>query len=507
MNTFTLLNLVLNPEKAGEQDLEALEELIQEYPYFQAAHLLIAKITGNSAHIKRAAAYSSERSVLMRVINSDFNSDINLPNIDNLEIGKDDLSIFDKLEKEDSSEELILDKDDDFNDSFGEFNFNDEEEASPEDNPIEEPAADDNTAPIEFELPADYSDYPTDEEEEKEPSIADETAVEIPSIDLPDIAINDEEDESEETVPEVALPEVGLDVLEHITADPIDEGEEEDDDLMDELAELRRLQAEMEKSRKEAEEALKEEEERAEKEESLGFEETEYEYPDYALEENKLEETKEEIIDTTPAPIIEPEEEVKEETVFDAEQPSSVEPDDFSFFSVAEEQEAKAEESEEEKLNEVFEEESTEDTTEFTSGVFDFNDDTLFDLDALLAEEGQQIDAVKELENRPIAQVEERGVGGFTTLHAKQSDLINDFIEKSPSIKIPKDSFDHTDELKADLSDEQLDIPEAVSENLATIYVKQGKYGKAIEIYHQLMLKYPEKKAYFADLIDSLRNK
>jgi hypothetical protein len=41
---------------------------------------------------------------------------------------------------------------------------------------------------------------------------------------------------------------------------------------------------------------------------------------------------------------------------------------------------------------------------------------------------------------------------------------------------------------------------------LANIMVKQKKYKRAIEIYERLMLKYPEKKSYFADIITSLNN-
>ncbi|WP_460538703.1 hypothetical protein [Echinicola sediminis] len=35
---------------------------------------------------------------------------------------------------------------------------------------------------------------------------------------------------------------------------------------------------------------------------------------------------------------------------------------------------------------------------------------------------------------------------------------------------------------------------------------KQGKKDKAIEIYEKLILKFPKKKAYFADLIKELKD-
>ena len=43
-----------------------------------------------------------------------------------------------------------------------------------------------------------------------------------------------------------------------------------------------------------------------------------------------------------------------------------------------------------------------------------------------------------------------------------------------------------------------------VWEKLGEIYAKQGKTEKATEIYHKLIWKFPQKKAYFAEKIESL---
>lgn len=44
-----------------------------------------------------------------------------------------------------------------------------------------------------------------------------------------------------------------------------------------------------------------------------------------------------------------------------------------------------------------------------------------------------------------------------------------------------------------------------VTENLAAILVRQGKKDKAVEVYKKLILKIPEKKAYFATQIEELQ--
>ena len=62
-------------------------------------------------------------------------------------------------------------------------------------------------------------------------------------------------------------------------------------------------------------------------------------------------------------------------------------------------------------------------------------------------------------------------------------------------------------------SDEEMQLPELPEENenaeeedyftetLAKIYIKQGRYTKAMEIIRRLSLKYPKKNRYFADQI------
>ncbi len=90
----------------------------------------------------------------------------------------------------------------------------------------------------------------------------------------------------------------------------------------------------------------------------------------------------------------------------------------------------------------------------------------------------------------------------------KQDDqlaVIESFIKRNPTISKPTEAS--LEQIKADFSQHSTkETGELVTENLANIFIKQKKYTKAIEIYHKLSLKYPEKSTYFAQKITELQN-
>jgi tetratricopeptide (TPR) repeat protein len=79
------------------------------------------------------------------------------------------------------------------------------------------------------------------------------------------------------------------------------------------------------------------------------------------------------------------------------------------------------------------------------------------------------------------------------------SELIEFFLNSNPKI-VPNDR-----QYTVDLSDSMHDNQEIVTETLADIYATQGHKDKAIEIYQQLILKYPEKHIYFAAQIERFK--
>lgn len=86
----------------------------------------------------------------------------------------------------------------------------------------------------------------------------------------------------------------------------------------------------------------------------------------------------------------------------------------------------------------------------------------------------------------------------------EQINLIREFSKKS--IKLATIKEIELNQNKENLAESSTKFnSNAVSESLAVILTTQGKPEMAIEIYEKLMLKFPDKSAYFADLITKLK--
>jgi hypothetical protein len=88
----------------------------------------------------------------------------------------------------------------------------------------------------------------------------------------------------------------------------------------------------------------------------------------------------------------------------------------------------------------------------------------------------------------------------------KNEQLIDQFITGELKRVKPKDALKiNENQLVVKESLNSNSIP--VSETLAKIYAKQGNFPKAIHVYHQLSLAFPEKKSFFALQIQDLKKK
>ncbi len=112
-----------------------------------------------------------------------------------------------------------------------------------------------------------------------------------------------------------------------------------------------------------------------------------------------------------------------------------------------------------------------------------------------------------ELEQIESSTVEEDQQAHLELERQRQMAIIDSFIENEARMgPIRANLNDMTNIEPEDLAKKRnMNFSEGiVSEGMAKIMVRQGKIERAIEIYEQLMLKKPEKKAYFAEKIKDL---
>lgn len=102
--------------------------------------------------------------------------------------------------------------------------------------------------------------------------------------------------------------------------------------------------------------------------------------------------------------------------------------------------------------------------------------------------ESKLSDAVK---NSPVKAVEPK----------RTDSVIEKFIKEEPIIQAPSAQNLNNENMARQSAEDNYSL---VTETLANIYVDQALYLKAIEVFKKLILKYPEKKSYFAARIQEL---
>ena len=91
----------------------------------------------------------------------------------------------------------------------------------------------------------------------------------------------------------------------------------------------------------------------------------------------------------------------------------------------------------------------------------------------------------------------------LTSKKQVQAELIDKFIIANPRIEPVRDKSGHpVEDISNPFTEEK---GEFITETLARIYINQGYYSKAIDIYERLSLKFPEKSSYFATQIEKIK--
>lgn len=108
---------------------------------------------------------------------------------------------------------------------------------------------------------------------------------------------------------------------------------------------------------------------------------------------------------------------------------------------------------------------------------------------------------VEEIFHQQAPLKEFAGDENTLTFKHKEEAVLDTFIRTTPQIKPPKGENINPENKARESSQDSNDL---VSETLAEIYTRQMLFDKAIDTYKKLNLKFPQKSAYFAELIRSL---
>lgn len=94
-----------------------------------------------------------------------------------------------------------------------------------------------------------------------------------------------------------------------------------------------------------------------------------------------------------------------------------------------------------------------------------------------------------------------------SSINKQNFDLIDKFIQDKPKLKqgVNSSKTSANNEVKKNLASQYSPTSESLmTETLAKVYLQQKNFKKALQAYHILSLKYPEKSGYFADQIRAI---
>lgn|GEM_PF-4645648 len=454
MDSDRLKELLENPDSITIEHISELEDLVRTYPYFQAAKVLLAKAAGNSEMIKSAATITADRTILMRLIKGNFDQDVNIPNLNDLDIDTE-VNAFDQLQ---DNEEIQTSEEEQSNDEMNALLDTFEEEAEKEElgitqeeqqeTEVIEEEGKEETISSEPKKDMGLSDFSTEDyklpdynynfDSDKEEENSDDTEE--------DSVLTWDDDTEEDTFKDFDIESLKSEQSETENETDPSSLEEEDkfrNELMESLADLNRIRQENAELESESEQ-----------------------------DSSDLESVKEEIIKEEVPTVLATESKEEDEKTIDQDELTKEE--NHTTNGAAE------------KTKHVIESLKQAETISETNQMFD---DNLFELNHL-------IDAEKKT-------AKTNKLDGSAHV---QKEVIDRFINTIPELTAQDHDNREYSHLARDLYDKSIHADTTkMTETMAKLMITQGKLPRAIEIYEHLMLKYPEKKAYFASLIEKIR--
>ncbi|MBR5393456.1 MAG: tetratricopeptide repeat protein [Bacteroidaceae bacterium] len=130
--------------------------------------------------------------------------------------------------------------------------------------------------------------------------------------------------------------------------------------------------------------------------------------------------------------------------------------------------------------------------------------DNFLDTQAPTTPVSHPIDAAQDYIGYLLQRESQQGQHRQEALPLNGGGVVEDFLENEPG-RIVLDNSDESEQEESQTNEskktEKAKDNEILTEIMAGIYIKQGKYENAVKIIRQLSLKYPKKNRYFADQI------
>ena len=502
MDKAKLLSLLHSPQALAELNVQELEEVVERYPYFQTAHLLLAKkyqVLKSDLYEKKlnlAATYAVDRSALYHLIETPVEpAPAEATTLQNTNIPEPELEEVAETTNEEKKEEAT------------EQESKEREEAATEAKETEETT-------IEEPAPKEAKILPLHEVLEQEQELQDELAEkEQQKLSAADELLQTlrEKQENSEAISK------------KVEESAVETTEEEKE--IEQVEELKSESEVEDKSEVISDLEIKEAEKQEHELDQSGEEENETEESTPAISK-KVEDTEEATAEFPEPPVSSDEDllEYSKDLPEPEEEPLLHTPEDFEELNAATDEEVEEILQQQEKIISIESKHDDAVTEEAPEKIQPGEKHSFTDwlklmqgkTEAKPADENKKEPEVKSEIKATENEKEEQLIDPVASIEAEyilsgkeEPDDDYDSLRKRPAPAQATEQEDEEEEPPVEeMAKKSLEQDwDMVTETLADILVNQGKYERALKIYEQLRLKYPKKSSYFATKIEEIQKR